>query len=260
LGADRYCTYADHVEHAQYELLRCRACGLIRTWPEPAEHEHGPFRDESFLAGYLQRPDLFERLLRPTVEEIARLAPPPGRFVDVGANIGTIVAMAKAKGYTASGIELNLAGVEHGRARGLDMRAATLEEAGFGAESVDVICLSATAEHIADLDETFATCRALLRPGGLLYVSNSPNIRSFGFLVERALWYGIQPTGHVWQFTPMTLRAAVERGGFRVVSVRTYNLHRDFGRNRKQRLKRALFALAERVGLGDAVSVAGWKR
>lgn len=86
------------------------------------------------------------------------------------------------------------------------------------------------------------------------------HIRSFGFLVERALWYGIQPTGHVWQFTPATLRAAVERAGFRVTGVRTYNLHRDFGRNRKQRLKRSLFAVAERIGLGDAVSVAGEKR
>jgi hypothetical protein len=105
----------------------------------------------------------------------------------------------------------------------------------------------------------FDTCRELLVPGGLLYVSNSPNWRSFGARLERDLWYGIQPTGHVWQFTPRTLRTIFERNGFRVVGERTYNLHRDFGRNRKERLKRIAFMLAERMGLGDALSMAGIK-
>lgn len=257
LASDRYTTYGTNVEHAEYQLRACRACGLVRTWPVPAEHEHGPFRDESFLAPYLERPELFESLLRPTVSDIARLAPPPGHLVDVGANIGTIVRMAADLGYTATGIELNEAGVEHGRAHGLDMRAAVLEEAGFDDGSLDVICLSATAEHIADLDAMLATCARLLRYGGLLYVSNSPNIRSLGARLERDLWYGIQPTGHVWQFTPATLRAATERAGFRTVHTRTYNLHRDFGRNRKERARKLAFALAERLGFGDAVSVAG---
>lgn len=259
LRADRYCPYGQAVEELDYTLIRCLACGLVRTWPEPAGHEHGPFRDESFLQPYLDRPDLFERLLRPTIDDIVRLAPPPGRFVDVGANIGSIVAMAAERGYDATGIELNEAGVEHGRARGLDMRATTLEGAAFDDDSLDLICLSATAEHIAELDETFSVCRRLLRPGGLLYVSNSPNHRSFGARLERDLWYGLQPTGHVWQFTPTTLRRTFERTGFTVVGSRTYSLHRDFGRNRKQRLLKAAFRLAERIGLGDAVSMAGAK-
>jgi SAM-dependent methyltransferase len=259
LRAQRYCPYGQDVQELDYSLLRCLACGLVRTWPEPAEHDHGPFRDESFLRPYLERPELFERLLRPTIDDIVRLAPPPGRFVDVGANIGSIVAMAADRRYEATGIELNEAGVEHARARNLDVRATTLADAGFDDGSLDVICLSATAEHIAELDETFALCRRLLRPGGLLYVSNSPNRRSFGARLERELWYGLQPTGHVWQFTPTTLRRTLERTGFSVVGTRTYSLHRDFGRNRKQRLLKAAFMLAERIGLGDAVSMAGVK-
>jgi SAM-dependent methyltransferase len=260
LKADRYCTYGQDVAHADYELRSCIACGLVRTWPPPEDHDHGPFRDESFLSPYLERPALFDAYLRDTVNHIARLAPPPGTLVDVGANIGTIVALARDRGYDAIGIELNEAGVDLGRAGGLDMRATLLEEAGFEPGSLAVICLSATAEHIPDLDETFALCRTLLRPGGLLYVSNSPSIRSLGWLLERDLWYGIQPTGHVWQFTPATLRAAMERGGFRVIGERSYNLHRDFGRNRKQRLKARALMLAAALGWGDAVSMAGQSR
>ena len=260
LRAHKYSTYyGAGIELFEYELLRCRACRLVRTWPQPADEDHAPFRDESFIKPYIERAALFESLLRPTVADIARLQPPYGRLVDVGANIGMIVRMAGELGYKATGVELNKAAVDHARAQGLDLVAKPLEEAGFGKESLDVVCLSATAEHIPDLDETFLLCRRLLRPGGLLYVSNSPNYRSFGARFERDMWYGIQPTGHVWQFTPPTLRTAFERAGFRVVSTRTYNLHRDFGRNRKERLKRTAFALAARAGLGDALSMAGVK-
>jgi SAM-dependent methyltransferase len=259
LRAHRYCTYGTNVAPLDYSLIRCRSCGLVRTWPEPEHTEHAPFRDESFLAPYLERAELFESLLRPTVEHIVRLKPPPGRFVDVGANIGSIVRMAGQRGYEAAGVELNEAGVERGRAQGLDMRGAALPDAGFAPGSLDVVCLSATAEHVADLDETFALCFELLAPGGLLYVSNSPNYRSFGARLERDLWYGIQPTGHVWQLTPATLRVVFERAGFRVIGQRAYNLHRDFGRNRKERLRRAAFALAAWVGFGDALSMAGVK-
>lgn len=255
--ADRYCSYGDVIEAMDYELLRCLSCGLVRTSPQPADEDHAPFRDASFLAPYLERSDLFERYLRTTVEDIARLAPPPGRFVDVGANVGMIVRMAGEAGYRATGVELNEAACDLARADGLEMIAQPLEHAGFAPASLDVVCLSATAEHIPDLDETFALCRSLLRPGGLLYVSNSPNYRSFGARWERDLWYGIQPIGHVWQFTPTTLRAAFERTGFRVVGQRTYNLHRDFGRNRKERLRRRAFDVAEAIGLGDALSMAG---
>lgn len=257
LASNRYCVYGDAIEHLDYELRRCLACGLVRTWPQPADEDHEPFRDESFLAPYLERAELYESLLRPTVEDIVRLSPPPGRLVDVGANVGMIVRAARDEGYDAVGVELNEAACDHARAHGLEMIAAPLEQAGFEPGSLDVVCLSATAEHIPDLDETFSLCRDLLRPEGLLYVSNSPNYRSFGARAERDLWYGIQPTGHVWQFTPATLRAAVERAGFRVIHERTYNLHRDFGRNRKQRLRKAAFALAEKIGLGDALSMAG---
>ena len=73
------------------------------------------------------------------------------------------------------------------------------------------------------------------------------------------MWYGLQPTGHVWQYTPKTLKDHVQRAGFKVVDVTKYNLHRDFGRGKKERLRKAVFTVAERLGMGDAISVGGVK-
>ena len=257
LRADRYCTYGSNVEMLDYSLARCLACGLVRTVPAPEDHDRGSYRDDAFVETYLGREELFAGLLSPTLDDILGVAPPPGRFVDVGANIGTIVGMAAELGYAATGVEPNEAAAEVGRARGLEVISAPLHAAGFADESLDVVCLSATAEHVADLDGTFGLCRRLLRPGGLLFVANSPNYRSFGARLECALWYGIQPTGHVWQFAPATLRAVFARAGFRVVFERSFNLHRDFGRNRKERGRKAAFEIAAAAGLGDALSMAG---
>ncbi len=260
LKADRYCLYGQAVEKLDYTLQRCERCGLVRTWPMPEHAEHEPFRDDSFLAAYERRPELYERYLGRTVAEIAKLRLPPGTLLDVGANIGTLVEAAVKAGYDAVGLELNLAGVEYAQARGLDVRCATIEDAGFDKESFDVVSMSAVAEHVPDLHETFSECRDLLKPGGLLYVSNSPNYASFGAWHEKELWYGLQPTGHVWQYTPRTLTDHVRRAGFDVMSVTKYNLHRDFGRNKKERVRKAAFALAERLGFGDAISVGAVKR
>ncbi len=225
--------------------------------PEHAEHE--PFRDDSFLEAYNKRPALYEGYLGRVVAEIAAISPPPGRLLDLGANIGTLVKLASKRGYDATGLELNLAGVEYAQAEGFDVRCSTLEDAGFVAGSFDVVSLSAVAEHVPDLPETLARCRELLKPGGLLYVSNSPNYAGFGARWEKDMWYGIQPTGHVWQYTPKTLRFHVERAGFRIRSTTTYNLHRDFGRGKRERARKFAFRVAGRLGMGDALSVGAVK-
>ncbi len=255
LKSDRYCVYAWNVQPMDYELHKCRRCGLVRTWPEPPHEEHHIFRDDTFLESYLKNPELYEHYLRVTVQEIAKIAPPPGRFLDVGANIGTQVRIAAGLGYDATGVELNTAACEYAQQQGLNVINAACEDAAFADGSFDVISLSATAEHIPDFGEELGLYRRLLKPGGLLHLSNSPNYAGFGAKWEKDLWYGIQPTGHVWQFTPKTLKDVVRRCGFKPVYVRTYNLHRDFGPGKKERLRKAIFQTAQRLGRGDALSV-----
>jgi SAM-dependent methyltransferase len=255
LKADRYCVYGWNIQNQDYELRKCRRCGLVRTWPEPPHEEHHIFRDDGFLDSYLQNPELYEHYLRATVNEIRSVAAPPKRFLDVGANIGTQLSIAKEVGYDAVGVELNGAACDYAAERGLQIINRSCEDAGFADESFDVISLSATAEHIPDFSEELGLYRRLLVPGGLLHVSNSPNYASFGARFEKELWYGIQPTGHVWQFTPRTLKAILVRHGFTPVFTRTYNLHREFGFGRKERLRKAAFTAAAKLGLGDALSI-----
>lgn len=255
LRADEFCPYGDAREPHEYTLLRCRDCGLVRTTPTPSEGEHELFKDPAFLETYLDREPLFREFLAPVVRAVQRLRPAPGRLVDVGANTGTLVAIARDAGYDAVGLELNEAGVAFAQSRGIPLRAVTLEDAGFEPGSIDAITMSALAEHLLDPVATFKAAAKALASGGILVAGNSPNIRSVAWRAEHAGWYGLQPEGHAWQFTPATLRNLIERHGFRVVSSSSFAMERVFGRNRKQRLKRAAFRFGEATGFGDAVTV-----
>lgn len=255
LKADRFCLYGDAFESRDYRLERCRACGLVRTLPTPDEGEHELFSNPDFLDSYLEQEPLFRTFLQPVVDEVVRLRPPPGRLLDIGANTGTLVSLATDAGFEAFGLELNEAGANFARQRNIDVRQSSLEDAGIEDGSIAAITMSAVAEHLHDLDGTFAACRRVLEPGGVLVAANSPNIRSLAWLMEREGWYGLQPQGHPWQFTPGTLRDVLERNGFRTVAQRTFGMHRIFGRNRKQRLKRAALRTAEALGAGDALTL-----
>lgn len=259
LRAERFCLYGQTFEDHAYTLRRCWSCGLVRTEPRPAEHQHELFRDPSFLETYLERESLFERFLAPVVGIVTQLAPPPSRLLDIGANTGTLVRLASEAGYDAEGLELNEAAVSFASDRGLKVRAASLDDAGYEPDTFGAITMSAVAEHLLDLDGTLAAAAEALKPGGVLVVANSPNIRSLAWVLERGGWYGLQPQGHAWQLSPATLRAALERAGFRVVRSETFGMHRDFGRNRKQRLKRTALRIAEHLGFGDAVTLAAIK-
>jgi SAM-dependent methyltransferase len=255
LQADRYCRYGHEFAEREYSLLRCSDCGLVRTDPAPDEGTHELFEDATFIETYLEREPLFEKFLRPVVEEAQRFTAPASRLIDVGANVGTLVRLASQAGFDASGFETNEAAVEFAQSRGIDVRGQVIEEAGLAAGSVDVVTMSAVAEHLHHLDQTFAQCREILRPGGVLIAANSPNIRSLAWLLEKQGWYGLQPQGHPWQFTPSTITESLERSGFRPLSRFAFGMHRDFGRNRKQRLKKAALALASAAGWGDAFMV-----
>lgn len=259
LTADEYCPYGLERQPYLYGLRACRACGLVRTDPMPSMGEHELFRDPKFLETYEANEPLYERFLLPIVREVQRLIPAPARLVDVGANTGTLVRLAREAGFDASGLELNEAGVAYARTHDIPVDASPLEGAGFEPGSVDAITMSAVAEHLLDPRSTFEAASDALRAGGVLVAGNSPNLASLAWRLQRAGWYGLQPEGHAWQFTPATLRIMLERHGFRIVATRTFAMERVFGRNRKERAKRLAFRIAETFGFGDALTLVAVK-
>jgi len=104
----------------------------------------------------------------------------------------------------------------------IDYRATTSEALAAEGHSYDVVMALEIVEHVAEPSEFIATCRDLVRPGGMLIQSTlNRTARSFGAAIIGAEWVmRWLPKGtHDWRrfITPEELAAMTEATGLDVV-------------------------------------------
>ena len=150
--------------------------------------------------------------------DVHRLAG-PGGVVDLGCGRGEWLALLRAAGVTARGIDANPAFVAAGRARGLHMElgdALGYLEA-LPPDSIDVVTAFHVIEHLAteDLLALLEAARGALRPGGCLLLE-TPNPTN---LVMAACDFYNDPT-HRSPLPPALTEYLVSTQGFGHVEVR----------------------------------------
>jgi SAM-dependent methyltransferase len=120
------------------------------------------------------------------------------------------VEAARDAGWDAVGIDLNPSAIEFGRNRGLDLRVAALEDAGFEKNSLDAVSLFDVLEHLLEPNRILDAVIELLVPGGILFLY-VPNYDSASRLLMGANAHFIWPTHHLNYYTPSTIRDLMTR-------------------------------------------------
>lgn len=153
------------------------------------------------------------------------------RVLDIGCGGGLVsepMARLGAEVMGADATQVNISVAQaHADQQGLqiDYRATTAEALAEAGEGFDVVLALEIVEHVADPAAFIATCRELLRPGGLLIVSTlNRTARSFGAAILGAEWIlRWLPRGtHDWSrfLTPDELAAKAEAAGLSVADRR----------------------------------------
>jgi 2-polyprenyl-3-methyl-5-hydroxy-6-metoxy-1,4-benzoquinol methylase len=144
-----------------------------------------------------------------------------GRLLDVGAAGGAFVAEAQAWGFDASGVEPVPSFARAARERlGVDVRDGGIEDIDLHPGGYDLVTLWHVLEHLPDPLRHLSRLAGGLTLGGVLAVE-VPNAASA--LAERMgpAWPSLEPTVHVNQFTPSSLRWALQRAGLEVCDLST---------------------------------------
>lgn len=240
-----------------FDVVACAECGLVYVSPRlgpQALVEHYNGNESSRIQYYLDAEPADRRSFAVVLEAVERRLPGRGRVLDVGPNVGTCLALARERGWDVAGVEINAEAARHCReARGLDVRAGTLDDCPFPPASFAAILMGDVIEHLPDPRRALGQARELLRPGGLVAIS-TPDI---GGWAGRALQ--VKPEEHIYYFSPATMTALLQRAGFEVLEVRPYDRYKNLTAMTHsttcgtlfQRLA-PLFRLARRL-LGDVV-------
>jgi len=185
-------------------IVRCLDCGHVYTNPRPTRRhlaqEYATCVDEEYLTESSSR-SINAHLSLNTIKRFVR----SGRMVEVGASVGYFLNAARVD-FEVTGLEPSQWACRIARERfQLNMLEAPVDGlARFAADSLDVVVMVDTIEHLADPPQAIALAARTLKPGGLLYLV-TPDIASLSARLLGRYWWGLRPA-HIHYFSRDSLR------------------------------------------------------
>lgn len=149
----------------------------------------------------------------------ARDFPERGLLLDLGCGNGEFLEQAREMGWRTLGVDFDPEAAAACRARGLEVLAGTVhdllpERAG----TIDVATLSHCIEHVPDPRAVLVAVRALLRPGGAIWIA-TPNPGGLGLRVFGSAWRGLEASRHLCVPSQRALRRMLADAGFESIRV-----------------------------------------
>lgn len=212
-------------------LMRCGACGFAQPRSLPAlpryftrmydQRWSEDWMAREYASGYK---DLIFQTVLSALEQ--RLAASRRTLLDLGAHVGRLMSLARARGWTVEGVELNpQTAAFAAAATELPIHqadAALLAEAG---RQYDAVTFIDVLEHIPDPVMALTAARNVMSSGGWIAVKvpNGP-VQLRKETLRAFVVHGYRATVadnlvHVNHFAPRSLRLALERAGFTHVAV-----------------------------------------
>lgn len=219
-----------HEIPGEFNVVKCRSCGLMRTTPRPTAETISTFYPDNY-APYLHtkvdnsKPTpLIKKLLKPVIKKIFNLntqrVPPlrPGRMLEVGCAAGAFMHEMASLGWQVEGIEFSGTAAHAASQLGYKVHAGSLETAPPPDEQFDLIVGWMVLEHLHNPVNGLKKLREWTKPGGWLALS-IPNAASWEMRYFKNKWYALQVPTHLHHFTPDTIRKTLEAGGWELESI-----------------------------------------
>lgn len=210
------------LSHSAFRIVRCARCGLVFVNPRLRlpliESEYGPQFD-GFDPKHTGKKLRTARKLICQIERFKK----KGRLLEIGCGTGNFLQTALEKNWEVEGTEISdfAVRVVHDKL-GIKIHRGPIERLPLQPASFDVVCLFEVIEHLTHPLASMRRVAQLLRPGGLLALS-TPNIETLVFKYVGKKYYQYFPTGHLYYFSPLTLKHLLQTAGFEIIEIRTKN-------------------------------------
>ncbi len=203
-------------KHKQYyasdKLRVCQKCGMCFSESIPSEEELKAYYKVYAYDNETYSPITKQRYLS-LLEEFEAYRK-INKILDIGCGSGAFLEVARSKGWEVYGTEYSEKALELLESKNITTQKGNINLDNYPSDSFDIITSFEVLEHMAyPTQETFAV-NALLRHGGLHYIT-CPNFKSISKKLTKGKWSVINYPEHLNYFTPKTLHQFLLKQGFR---------------------------------------------
>ncbi|MBT5432415.1 MAG: class I SAM-dependent methyltransferase [Alphaproteobacteria bacterium] len=219
------------VEQPPHNWVQCRVCAFAWLSPMPSMYEAADLQDadvgQSYIDGYLKKLDSKMRRSRGRAKVLKRHMP-GRRLLDIGSNIGCLVAAGAELGLDSTGVEINpvLAAEAQRRYPAGRFLTGAFEEVDLEPGSFDGVYCSEVIEHVVDTNRFLEALTGVMAPGAALYLT-TPALREYT-KGNQTSWRDFGAPDHKLYFSPDNMRRILDKHGFGKVRLRF-----NFGRGLK---------------------------
>lgn len=143
-----------------------------------------------------------------------------GKLLDIGFGEGGLLSIAEKNNWDCYGTELSPQALKYGAERNWKVTKDALKDERFPKNGFDVVTLIELIEHVPNPDDFLQMAYAMLRPGGVLYLT-TPNTRSINQRWLGINWSVISPPEHITIWSPVGIKKTLTRNGFIPKKIRT---------------------------------------
>lgn len=227
-GSEKIFPY--HQDHKGNRIFKCRNCKIQFMNPQ--------YTDEylaEFYSSYTKDEPQWDEPLRYChnfyFTIIEKYVSPPGRMLDIGAGKGHLLSVAKERGWSPIGYDVDCVTTKKtSRKTGIEISCGDFTKINWENRGYDLITMHHVIEHLKSPLPYLRIIHASLQDKGVLFLA-LPNIHSLSsrakFCLEKL---GVRrrrvgayyDTGHhLWYYTPHTLANLLSRFGFEVIHLRS---------------------------------------
>jgi SAM-dependent methyltransferase len=210
----------DQYGRALADIRRCAGCGHMQLERMPSDEELARAYEIAASEVYVEEEAGQRETARVALEQIERYTGGPGALLDLGCWVGFLMAEARERGWRTLGVEPSAFAAQRTCDQlGLDVIQGDLMDADVPSGEWDAVVLGDVLEHVTQPGDALDRVRALLRPGGVVYIA-LPDAGSRVARVLGARWWSVLPT-HVHYFTRHSLATLLRGRGFEPLYVGT---------------------------------------
>ncbi len=215
--------------HEGFKVVRCLECELVYINPRLS----GKALEEMYNSNQISPQQYYEQNISQDIKHFGkRLAiiekyKTRGTLLDIGTNIGTMLKVAKDKGWDVRGVEFNKSAANFGKEHfDVPIEVRDFMRTRFDAQSFDVVTMNDVIEHVTDPVVTLMEVYRILKDGGILFMT-TPNISALLAKLSKSKWLHLKPNEHLSYFTPKTMRLLLDKTGYSMERVQSIGRIRD---------------------------------